>query len=43
MVSKKIIKVDTSLKKIDGQVKSQFKDVAVEEIFGALVDRKSVV
>lgn len=42
MGSKKIIKVDTSLKKIDGQVKSQFKDVAVEEIFGALVTSKKM-
>lgn len=42
MSENKIIKVETTLKKIDAQVKSNFKDSSVEEILGALVTSKKM-
>lgn len=42
MSESKIIKVDTTLKKIDKQVKSNFDDVAVSDVLGALVTSKKM-
>lgn len=42
MSNSKIIKVDTNLKKIDKQVKSNFEEVSLPDVLGALVTSKKM-